>query len=65
MFGRNSTFSSTIRSEISCFNFTLSDDRIKEGLEVLTLVVNSSDPGVILGRDAALVVIAPNGGRYP
>ena len=48
-------------NDVACFDFSQNDDSIKEGLEVLALLLSSEDPNVCLGRDLALVTILPNG----
>lgn len=53
----------TIEDDVTCFNFTQNEDAIKEGLEVLMLTLNSTDPAVCPGRDLSLIRIPPNGSK--
>ena len=50
-------------NDVACFNFSQSEDDIKEGLEVVVLTLNTTDSAVCLGRDFSLVNIPPNGGK--
>ena len=45
-----------------CFNITVEEDMLKEGLEVFTLELESDDSYVCLGRDVALLDVAANEG---
>ncbi len=53
----------TVEGDVDCFNFSQSEDGIKEGLQLFILRLNSSDPNVCLGRDLSLVNVLPNGGE--
>lgn len=57
------TSNNTVLNDVTCFNFSQSDDAIKEGLEVFALLLSSADPNVCLGRDLALITIQPNGSK--
>ena len=60
--GRSATYNNTIMDSVSCFNYSHSEDDVKEGLEMVYLTLNTSDSGVCLGRDLAFVNVPPNGG---
>lgn len=49
---------------MACFDFNPREDNIKEDVEVISLLLNSTDPNVCLGRDITLVNIPPNGGDF-
>lgn len=46
-----------------CFNISLDDDDIKEGVETFTLNLQTDDDCVWLGRDRAVVSVQANGGK--
>ena len=52
----------SITNDLACFNYTHTEDQVKEGLEVFILSLSSTDPNVCLGRDTTLVRVPPNGG---
>ena len=61
--GSGARSNNTIVNMISCFNFSATEDEIKERTEVIFLTLNTSDPSVCVGRDFTLVYVQPNGGN--
>ena len=47
-----------------CFNISVGEDMIKEGIETFALSLESMDDCVSLGRDRAVVSVEENGGRF-
>ena len=54
---------SFLESGKACFNVSVSEDMLKEAVELFTLTLTSSDPCVWLGRDRALLSVEENGGK--
>ena len=52
-----------LESGEACFNVSVSEDMVKEAVELFTLTLTSSDPCVWLGRDRALLSVEENGGK--
>ena len=46
-----------------CFNVTLEGDDLKESREAFALSLQSDDEHVWLGRDTAILLVQPNGGK--
>ena len=46
-----------------CFNISLEDDDLKESREAFALSLQSDDEHVCLGRDTAILLVQPNGGK--
>ena len=62
--GKEASSFNTVDGDVACFNFSRSEDNVKEGLEVFVLSLKSMDVGVCPCRDYSLVHIPPNGGTY-
>ena len=60
--GEGANSFNTVDSDTACFNYTQTEDLVKEGLEVIVLSLDSTDPNVCFGRDSTLVRVPPNGG---
>ena len=61
--GQDASSSNSVVGDVDCFNFSQSENGIKEGLEVFLLRLKSSDLNVCLGRDLTVVNVLPNGGE--
>ena len=65
IFGANAGPFNSVSDAMECIEFEAVNDDIKEAEETFILVLNSTDPGVCLCRDAAPVIIEedPNDGE--